>query len=94
MDKAEYRTYKSELIRKKSNPYYFNNKGLANEFYDAFVKEEPEAKLYCIGSTQAITYTKRAESKLIEDIKAKENELTETLRALQAVRDQIEQNHK
>lgn len=98
MDRMLYANLRNQLMRRRTFPFIMHNEPLAKEFFAEFNKEVPTAKLYIFPRTdvevrfQAITHDQRAEDRLWERIKSREDELSKAIMALSALREEIEKS--
>ena len=81
IDNEEYSYFKRELMKRKTKPYNMANKELADELFNRFVLEAPDATIFYWNTSQFICYDHRARknlSKILKDSLAKkERELQE-----------------
>lgn len=83
MDNDMYTFYKSELLKRKTYPYWIDER-TGTEFYSILVKEVPSVRFYNVdGMRPCITYDSRAEKRLRKIIEDEINECKRRLNALE-----------
>lgn len=81
VDNEEYSYFKRELMKRKTKPYFMSNRELAEELFNRFKLEAPDASIHFRGISQFICMDSRARrnlsKRLKEDIKKREQEIQE-----------------